>query len=188
MTTTIRAGAAALALACGCGEDDPESGGLPAPKGGAYGPDIALTSTAFADGEVIPDRYTCNGDGVSPPLSWANVPAGTKSFAIVVDDPDAAKKVFVHWVAWAIAGDETMLIESIAPVDEDFVQGRNDTGDAGYAPPCPPSDDEPHRYEHHIFAVDFVPNLPLETTRDELYRRLDGRVLAKGELVGLFGR
>lgn len=175
-------------LACGCGANAGESVGLPSPKDGAYGPDIAFSSAAFEDGGDIPARYTCDGDGVSPPLAWTNVPEGTKSFAIVVDDPDAPKKVFVHWVAWAIEGDETMLIESIAPVDEDFVQGTNDSGNVGYGAPCPPAGDDPHRYVHRIFAVDIVPNLPTATTRDELYRRLDGHALAMGELVGLFGR
>lgn len=186
---TIRvAPALVLALACGCGQSETAGDGLPEPKGGAYGPDIALSSAAFADGGDIPVRYTCEGDGVSPPLSWSNGPKGTKTFAIVVDDPDAPKKVWVHWVAWAIGADDTMLIESIAPIDEDFVQGTNDSGNVGYGAPCPPAGDEPHRYVHRIFAVDVVPNLPTETTRDELYRELDGHALAKGELVGLFGR
>jgi hypothetical protein len=186
MTLAFRVALALLALAGACSSEEAESVTLPAPKGGAYGPAMTLESAAFADGADIPARHTCDGEGVSPPLSWSNVPDGTESFALVVDDPDAPRKVWVHWVTWAIDGEERSLYEGIQPGLDEFVQGRNDSGDNGWTAPCPPEADDAHRYEFHVFAVEYVPMLEPETTRDELYRTLDGRVLAMGELVGVY--
>jgi Raf kinase inhibitor-like YbhB/YbcL family protein len=177
-----------FALAGACGSEDTESLTLPAPKGGEYGPAMTLESDAFADGADMPERFTCDGDGLAPPLAWSNVPDGTDSFALVADDPDAPRRVWVHWVAWAIPADERMLLEGTDPEVDEFVQGRNDDGEVGWTGPCPPSDHDAHRFEFHVFAVDFVPDLPITTTRDELYRALDGRVLAMGELAGLYDR
>jgi len=186
MTMPFRVAPVVLALLGACGSEDAESVTLPAPNDGALGPPITLTSDAFADGDDIPAMFTCDGEGVSPPLSWSNVPEGTESFALVVDDPDAPRKVWVHWVAWAIAGDERSLPAGVAPELDGFVQGRNDSGDNGWTGPCPPDDSDPHRYEFRLFAVEFVPDLPADTTRDELYRALDHRVLAIGELTGVY--
>lgn len=173
----------------GCGSDQPAASvELPAPKGGEYGPPMTLTSSAFADGDAIPVDFTCDGDDISPPLSWSNVPQGTMSFALVVDDPDAPRKTWVHWVAWAIAADERLLAQGQASEVLEFDQGTNDSGELGWTGPCPPKADEAHRYEFHVFAVDHVPQLESTTTRDQLYRELDGRVLAIGELVGTFDR
>jgi len=154
---------------CACGSEEQASVTLPAPNDGAYGPPITLESEAFADGAAIPAMYTCDGDDRSPPLSWSEVPEGTESFALVVDDPDAPRKVWVHWVAWAIPGDERSLDEGEMPEIDGFLQGRNDSGDNGWTGPCPDEGDPAHRYTFHLFAVEIVPpNLPESTTRDGL--------------------
>ena len=188
MVLPSRFAVALLLFAGACGSETDGSVTLPGPKGGAYGPAITLESDAFVDGGMMPEPYTCDGDNYAPPLAWSNVPEGTDSFALVVDDPDAARKVWVHWVVWAMPADTRSLAEGTNPEVDEFVQGRNDNAKTGWSGPCPPAGDDPHRYEFHLFAVDHVPNLPTTTSRDDLYRDLDGRVLAMGELVGLYGR
>jgi Raf kinase inhibitor-like YbhB/YbcL family protein len=110
------------------------------------------------------------------------------SFAIVVDDPDAPNKVWVHWVAWGLAPDLRALEEDVVADDDRFVQGTNDNGKQSWSPPCPPKADGAHRYVFHVFAADILPDLPTSTTRDQLYRALDHHVLAMGELTGHFDR
>ncbi len=189
MTKAARVALAVLVLGIGCGGSEDAAGVvLPAPKGGEYGPPMTLTSAAFADGDAIPVEFTCDGTDVSPPLSWSNVPQGTASFALVVDDPDAPRKTWVHWVAWDIAAEERVLAQGRPANDMEIVQGTNDSGDVGWTGPCPPKADDAHRYEFHVFAVEYAPDLESTTTRDQLYREIDGRVLAMGELTGTFDR
>lgn len=167
-----------------CAQDEPS---LPIPVGDEAA-ELDVTSAAFEDGAAIPKTYTCSGDGASPPLSWSEGPDDTASFAIVVDDPDAPKKVWVHWVAWGLPPDLRALDEGITADDDRFTQGTNDNGKQSWSPPCPPKTDATHRYVFHVFAADTVPELPRTTTRDQLYRALDHHVLAMGELTGHFDR
>lgn len=154
---------------------------------------LTVTSSAFADGEPIPVRYTCDGADVSPPLAWSGVPEGTRSVALIVDDPDAPdpaapKMVFVHWVLYN-------LPPNCGGLDEDAGakglpaaagQGLNDWKRTGYGGPCPPIGT--HRYFHKVYALDReLPDLGTPT-RAELEQAMQGHVLANAQLVGTFRR
>jgi len=172
----------ALALLA-CSTEEPS---LPIPADGLE--QMTLESSAFEDGAAIPKIYTCDGDGVSPPLSWSEVPEGTKSFALVLDDPDAPREVYEHWVVWNIPSDWTELPEDVRPEDDPPSQGENDAGKTGYTGPCPPKAHDDHHYEFHLFAADIELDLPSDTHRDPLYRSLDYHVLGMGELTGKYDR
>jgi Raf kinase inhibitor-like YbhB/YbcL family protein len=190
MTSPLRAPALVLAILCpACASDAPAPlVELPAPKGGQWGPELVVTSDAFDEGGDIPARFTCDGDDASPQLGWSAPPEGTESLAVVVDDPDAFRRVWVHWVGWGISPERMDLYEGIPTEAEVLQQGTNDSGEIGYTGPCPPEGDAAHAYEFHVFAVDHVPELPPETTRDELYRALDERALAMGMLTAFYDR
>jgi Raf kinase inhibitor-like YbhB/YbcL family protein len=145
-----------------------------------------LTSSSFADGERIPEKYTCEGQDVSPPLSWDDVPDDTTEFALTCEDPDAPGRTFVHWVMWGI--DPTLIGLEEGRVPSGARLGRNDFGRAGYGGPCPPPGDEPHRYRFTLYALD-VPSIALEhPTREELERKIEPHVLATSRLVGRYRR
>src|SRR5687767_1671363 len=104
-------------------------------------PSLRIVSEAFQDGETIPARYTCDGENVSPPLAWSEVPSGTASFAVIVDDPDAPTGLFTHWLAYDLPAQATGLPEQVPPeptLDNGARQGRNDFKRIGYGGPCPP--------------------------------------------------
>jgi Raf kinase inhibitor-like YbhB/YbcL family protein len=150
---------------------------------------LAITSTAFADGGAIPARYTCQGEDVSAPLAWKDLPAGTKSLALIVDDPDAPdpaapKRTWVHWVLYNLPATAAALAEAVDSLPDGTLEGRNDWGRTGYGGPCPPIGR--HRYFHKLYALDTVlPDLG-EPTKAELERAMEGHVLAKAELVGTY--
>lgn len=154
------------------------------------GATMELTSTAFGHQQSMPTKYTCEGHQVSPPLSWSDVPEGTQSFALIVDDPDAPdpaapKRVFVHWVLYNIPADVRSLPENAAStgLPSATLQGKNDRGESAYTGPCPPIGR--HRYFHKIYALDT--KLDLESpTKADLERAMKGHVLATGELVGTY--
>lgn len=136
-------GLAVTATACG-GDDDGggENGGAPPDRGG-----LAVTSAAFGDGDAIPERYTCDGDDVSPPLSITGLPAGTAEIAVVVRDPDAGG--FVHWVVAGLPGDTAGLDEGTLPAGA--IEADNGFGEPGWAGPCPPEGE--HTYEFTVYAL-----------------------------------
>lgn len=148
---------------------------------------IPITSPAFEDGGMIPQQYTCYGDNISPPLSWGSVPEGTKSIALIVDDPDAPRGTFVHWVLYDLPADVQDLPEDL-PRDKEFPvggkQGINSTNELGYYGPCPPSGT--HRYFFKIYALDTMTNLPAGETKDRLLDAMEGHVLAKGQMMGRY--
>lgn len=146
--------------------------------------DLTLSSTAFTEGEPIPRRHTCEGDDLSPPLRWEEVPEGTASLALICDDPDAPVGTFVHWVAWGLDPASDGLDEATAAPAE----GLNDFGTAGYRGPCPPPGHGPHRYFFRLYAVDGELDLEDGASREELDRAIEGRVLASAELVGTYER
>jgi Raf kinase inhibitor-like YbhB/YbcL family protein len=151
---------------------------------------IQITSTAFAEGQPIPDQYTCTGLDVSPPLTWSNAPAGTKSFALIADDPDAPMGTWVHWVIYNLPPATSSLAENTPPSPElpnGAKQGINDFGKTGYGGPCPPRG-KPHHYHFKIYALDTLLNLPAGATKQELLKAMSGHVLAEGELVGTYQR
>ncbi|MFN7147144.1 MAG: YbhB/YbcL family Raf kinase inhibitor-like protein [Myxococcota bacterium] len=150
--------------------------------------DLALTSTAFPHRGTIPSRYTCEGADVSPPLAWDEPPDATRSFALVVEDPDAPGKVWVHWLLWDLAASTRSLREDLPPNEPDVQQGRNDFGNRGYGGPCPPKGHGAHRYVFRLYALDTQLNLAPGSSRRELDAAMKGHVLATGELVGHYHR
>jgi Raf kinase inhibitor-like YbhB/YbcL family protein len=152
---------------------------------------LKLLSGAFEQGASIPKRYTCEGEDLSPPLAWSGVPAGTRSLALIVDDPDAPdpaapKMTWVHWVLYNLPPETTHLDPGIAPsaLPAGTLQGRNDWKRTGYGGPCPPIGR--HRYFHKLYALDAtLPDLK-QPTKDQLLKAIEGRVLAQGELVGTY--
>jgi Raf kinase inhibitor-like YbhB/YbcL family protein len=150
---------------------------------------LKIESSAFAEGETIPTKYTCEGDDVSPPLQWSNVPAGTKSLALIVDDPDAPdpkapKRTWVHWVLYEIPADATSLPEGASPLPAGTRDGINDWDRTGYGGPCPPIGR--HRYFFKLYALDAALGDLSEPTKAELEQAMTGHVLAQTELIGTY--
>ena len=143
-----------------------------------------LTSEAFGHGEQIPRRHSCEGEDLSPPLAWSGLPEGTRSVALICDDPDAPSGTFTHWVAWGLDPAAGGLAEGESAPAE----GRGGFGTAGYRGPCPPPGHGPHRYFFRLFALDAVPGVKPGAGRDELERALEGHVLESAELVGTYER
>jgi len=151
---------------------------------------IELTSTAFQEGDSIPERYTGDGNDASPPLRWSEPPQGTKSFALVCDDPDAPRGTWVHWVLYNLPATTTNLPEGVpakGEVEGGGRQGKNDFDNLGYGGPAPPKG-KPHRYFFKVYALDATPDLPAGTTKAKLLEAMKGHVLAEGQLMGKYGR
>jgi len=149
-----------------------------------------LTSPAFEEGGYIPRKYTCEGDDVSPPLSWEDYPSETKSFVLIVEDPDAPRGVFTHWIAYNIPADVNMLEEGVERVEKlpsGIMQGVNDFGRIGYGGPCPPPG-KPHRYVFKLYALDVVLDLEPGASKDEVLKAMSGHILAEATLTGLYSR
>lgn len=145
---------------------------------------LEVTSPAFQPDDLIPSKYTCDGFGVSPPLAWSNVPENTQSLAILVDDPDASDKPFVHWLVTDLPP-TVRRIEEGGALPRDAYVGESDAGTASYYGPCPTSGR--HHYRFHIYALDTVLGRRPEN-RDDFLRSIDGHVLDEGELIGLYER
>lgn len=148
-----------------------------------------LESPAFRDGESIPSKHTCEGDDVSPPLSWSKLPPGTKTLALIVDDPDAPdpkapKRTWVHWVLYEIPADATGLPEGATPLPVGAREGVNDWGRTGYGGPCPPIGT--HRYFFKLYALDASLGDLREPSKAELEHAMRGHVLAQTELIGTY--
>ena len=150
---------------------------------------MTVTSPAFADGDMIPAKYTCTGENISPPLSWGNVPEGTKSIAVIADDPDAPRGTWVHWVYYNIPASVTGLAENISRDARPGIggeQGMTAFRRIGYGGPCPPSGI--HRYYFKIYALDSLLRLEAGATKAQLLKAMEGHVLAQGTLMGRFSR
>ena len=148
---------------------------------------LALTSPAFAGGAAIPLRHSAYGEGISPELRWSGVPRGTASLVLMLEDPDSrSARPYVHWLVWNIPADSTGLPEGLAGAPA-VVQGRNNRGSTGYFGPRPPGV-QPHHYHFQLFALDTRLDLPAGARREELLAAMNGHVLAKGDLIGLFAR
>jgi Raf kinase inhibitor-like YbhB/YbcL family protein len=147
---------------------------------------LAVSSPAFPTGSTIPLRQTAYGDGLSPALRWSGVPAGTQSLVVMLEDPDAVSaRPFVHWLAWNVDPASGGLPEGVAADAADLVQGRNNRGAIGYFGPRPPGS-RPHHYHFQLFALDRRLELARGADREALLAAMNGHVLAKGDLVGLF--
>lgn len=147
-----------------------------------------LTSPAFTHNGFIPARNACDGENLSPALQWQNAPAGTKSFALIVDDPDATEKKWVHWLLFNIPVATTSLEEGIQ--HGDFVSGENDfyymkNGIWQYGGPCPPS---LHHYHFTLYALDIMLNLPADTGKEDLLQAMKNHILGQTTLIGLYER
>ncbi len=148
-----------------------------------------LKSSAFEQSAMIPPKHTCDGQDVSPPLAWSDVPANTQSLALISDDPDAPRGTWVHWVAWNIPATARSLDENLPKRDSlpnGIKQGTTDFRRIGYWGPCPPSGT--HRYFFKLYALDTTLNLPSSTTKRELEKALQGHILGQAELMGKYRR
>jgi Raf kinase inhibitor-like YbhB/YbcL family protein len=151
---------------------------------------ITIFSTAFANGEGIPKRFTCDGADMLPQLSWKGSPSNTASHVLIADDPDAPAGTWTHWVLYDLPGTTTELAENVNKVDklpDGARQGRNDFHKIGYGGPCPPAG-TPHRYFFKIYALDSKLNLAPGASKQEVEQAMQAHVLARGELVGKYGR
>jgi Raf kinase inhibitor-like YbhB/YbcL family protein len=149
-----------------------------------------LKSTAFKHGGDIPKKCTCEGPNVSPPLDWSEPPAGTQSFALITDDPDAPMGTWVHWVAYDLPAGARQLPEGVPQGDElqgGGRQGRNDFPEIGYGGPCPPPG-KPHRYFFKLYALDKKLGLQSGATKQEVEGAMQGHTLGKAELMGKYKR
>lgn len=145
---------------------------------------LQITSSAFSEGETIPRKHTCDGENVSPPLSWSGAPEGTKSLVLIADDPDAPRGVFLHWLLYDIPAETASLAEGTQGVG---VPGLSDARKAGYYGPCPPPGPA-HRYFFRLYALDTALNLKAGANRSEVEQAMKGHVLAQGQLMGKYGR
>jgi Raf kinase inhibitor-like YbhB/YbcL family protein len=151
---------------------------------------IKVSSSAFKEGESIPKKYTADGDNVSPPLRWSEAPAGTKSFALICEDPDAPKGTFTHLVLYNIPAQQTELKEGMPAKEvlpDGAEQGKNGFDKTGYGGPSPPKG-KPHRYFFKVFALGTTVNLGAGATRDQLLKAMKGHVLGEGQLMGTYQR
>lgn len=151
---------------------------------------LKLTSSAFDLGGTIPRKFTCDGPDVSPALAWSDPPAGTQSFALITDDPDAPAGTWVHWVLYDLPASARDLPENV-PKQEELPngarQGRNDFRRIGYGGPCPPPGPA-HRYFFKLYALDAKLGLKAGATKAEVEKAMRGHILAQGELMGRYGR
>ena len=152
---------------------------------------MQISSSAFAHNETIPTKYTCDGQDLSPPLAWSGVPAGARSLALIVDDPDvpdpaAPRRTWVHWLLYNLPPDSTGLAEASRSLPPGTREGVNDWGRTGYGGPCPPIGR--HRYFHKLYALDVVlPDLG-RPNKVALERAMQGHILAQAELIGTYSR
>ena len=149
-----------------------------------------LKSQAFKEGDLIPDKYTCEGPDVSPPLRWNDPPRETRSFALIADDPDAPMGTWVHWVIFNLPERQHDLPEGV-PTQETLPngarQGLNGFKRVGYGGPCPPPG-KPHRYYFRLYALDTMLDLKPRATKAKVLEACKGHILAEAELMGRFGR
>lgn len=152
--------------------------------------ELRVESTAFEEGGTIPRRYTCDGEDVSPPLSWSTPPEGTKSLVLICDDPDAPMGTWVHWVLFGLSPDISELPEGVPSqriVLGGAKQGTTSFGRVGYGGPCPPKGPA-HRYFFKLYAVDTEIDLDAGATKQEVLRVIEGHILAQGQLMGRYSR
>jgi Raf kinase inhibitor-like YbhB/YbcL family protein len=175
-------GLTACASPKGADSQIPVSGQEPSMK-------IEITSPAFKNGEAIPVDHSCDGSGISPALAWTEPPAGTQSFALIVDDPDAPGRTWVHWVLYNVPASSRGLSAGLptdANLGDGSVQGKTSAGTTGYHGPCPPSGT--HRYFFKLYALDTNLSLPSNNDKEALLAAMEGHVLASAELMGTYGR
>jgi Raf kinase inhibitor-like YbhB/YbcL family protein len=151
--------------------------------------------SVYADGDWIPVQYTCGvTDGASPAVQWSDSPQGTMSFALIFHDTDAAPAKgaadVTHWILWNIPANATQLLASVTPdtSPDGIQQGKNVRGVNGYRPPCPPAGARPHHYVFEVYALDTKLDLQAGASRDDLLKAMNGHVVGKATIVGIFGQ
>lgn len=148
-----------------------------------------LKSAAFEDGGMIPRQHTCDGKDISPALFWSGTPDKTASLALMMDDPDAPRKTWVHWVVFDLPSTMTSLPEGVPPratLEPAGTQGINDFGNIGYGGPCPPSGT--HNYVFTLYALDCKLGLKFRSTKDEVVSAMQGHILSQARLIGRYSR
>ena len=159
-------------------------------QGGGSREGFSVSSEAFLPGEPVPVRFTCRGANTSPAVSWDRAPAGTKSFVLILDDPDAPGGIFTHWLVYGIPGDRLELPAALPKAKEaagGIQQGINDFGTVGYRGPCPP-EGPPHRYVLTLYALDVMVTLEGGAERQALESAMKGHILGGVEAGAVFGR
>lgn len=152
---------------------------------------MTITSPVFKHKTKTPIKYTCDGENINPPLEFSGIPEETKSLVLIVDDPDAPSKTWVHWVLYNIAPSTTKIEENSIP--QEALQGTTDFGSLGYGGPCPPASQrgEPsgtHRYFFKLYALDTILDAPSGFTKQQVLEKVRDRVIEETELVGLYNR
>jgi len=145
---------------------------------------MEILSLAFKSSELIPGKYTCDGEDINPPLQIKNMPDGTKSLALIIDDPDAPRGVWTHWLVWNINPEIKEISENFVP--NGAIQGTTSFRKVGYDGPCPPSGI--HRYFFKVYALDIMLNLPFSADALQLETIMKGHILGNAELMGKYGR
>jgi len=179
---------ASLLMAAGQAGGEVEKKVEPPMQGGKI-MNLTITSKAFAEGGMIPVKYTCDGEDVSPPLAISGVPEKTKSLALISDDPDAPRGTWVHWVLYNLPPGTRELPEKMPAkeiLDSGARHGITDFGRFGYGGPCPPGGT--HRYFFKVYALDVVLNLSGKITKKDLVAAMQGHILAEGQLMGKYKR
>lgn len=145
---------------------------------------MKIQSLAFSNNRSIPQKYTCDGENVNPPLRFNDVPEGTESLVLIVDDPDAPKGTWVHWTLWNISPAIHDVLENSVP--ERAIEGMTDFGRSGYGGPCPPSGS--HRYFFKLYALDTVLDLHPSADVKDIEQAMEGHILGEAQLIGLYQR
>lgn len=151
---------------------------------------MQLTSSAFMNMQPIPRDYSCDGKNISPPLSWKGAPTGTRSFALIIDDPDAPGGIWTHWVVYDLPGDVSELAEDAAKsqfASGSTKEGLNDFKRVGYGGPCPPPG-KPHRYMFKLYALDTMLGLKSGASKKEVESAMAKHILGQGQLIGTYQR
>ncbi len=143
---------------------------------------MQITSSEFLDNKLIPAKYTCDGEGVNPSLSFANVPKQAVTLALVVDDPDAPKGTWVHWLVWNVVPTTESIAENSVP--QGAIQGQGSSGQNVYGSPCPPSGQ--HRYFFKLFALDTKLTIPSYSSSIDLEKAMEGHIISQAQLIGLY--
>jgi len=145
---------------------------------------VKILSSAFQNNAKIPAKYTCDGENINPPFQFLDVPSSAKSLVLIVDDPDAPSKTWVHWVVYNIAADVTEVEEDSIP--EGGIEGMTDFGKPGYGGPCPPSGT--HRYFFKLYVLDTILDLPQNAAKQMVEEKMQEHILDQVELIGLYSR
>jgi len=145
---------------------------------------MKIASSAFENKQMIPQKYTCDGENINPPLQITEVPSNTQSLVLIVDDPDAPSGDWAHWLVWNINPETKLITENESP--QGAIQGTNDFGKQNYGGPCPPSGI--HHYQFKIYGLDTTLNLPSSSRKKDLEKAMANHILDKDMLIGLYQR